>query len=224
MTHRITVAWPDAGPFEGLERPIRILAASDEPDRTLEVERNRSALGPIDAIVGCGDLEPSWLAFLGDAFAAPLLRVLGNHDREHAELDELVPQPLRADVTRHFPVPLVGLSWAGDPPQRGDGAAWAQALRVLTRRLLDRTPVLVASHVPPTGLGDGPDAYHRGYDAYLWLMRRLRPPLWLHGHTTLASRKDWQIRSGRTLVVNVTGSVLVELTPPAAGANAAAAS
>ena len=31
--------------------------------------------------LGCGDLEPDYLAFLADAFKAPLLYVRGNHDR-----------------------------------------------------------------------------------------------------------------------------------------------
>jgi hypothetical protein len=43
---------------------------------------DRDALGPIDLAVGCGDLSPAWLCFLGDAFCAPLVYVRGNHDRQ----------------------------------------------------------------------------------------------------------------------------------------------
>jgi len=219
VTRRLTVEWPDGAPFRNRSLPIRFLAVSDEPDRTLEHEVNRRNIGHLDAILSCGDLEPDWLSFLGDAFSVPLVRVLGNHDRDHPDLEQVVPHPLRASVTSRFPVPLVGLSWAGEAPVRGDRSAWAQALRITCARLLRPGAVLVASHVPPTGAGDGPDPYHRGYDAYRWLVNRLRPPLWLHGHTTLASTENWQAKLNGTLVVNVTGSVLVELVAPQAASS-----
>jgi hypothetical protein len=216
VTHRLAVAWPDPRPFRGRTGPIRLLAVSDDADPTLEHETNRRALLPLDAIVSCGDLDPGWLAFLGDAFSVPLVRVLGNHDRDHPELGDVLPAPIRAGVVRDLPIPVVGLSWAGVPPARGDGAAWRQAVGVWGRTMLRRGPFIVASHVPPAGAGDGPDPYHHGYDGYRWLLGRLRPPLWLHGHTTLASTADWRASVGQTLVVNVTNSVLVELLPPGA--------
>ena len=81
MIHRHSLVWPDARPFSARDgRPIRILAVSDEVDPALRHPANREAVGPIDAILGCGDLEPSELAFLADAFYAPLAFVRGNHD------------------------------------------------------------------------------------------------------------------------------------------------
>jgi Icc-related predicted phosphoesterase len=74
----------------------------------------------------------------------------------------------------------------------------------------------VVSHAAPEGVGDGPDAYHRGFAAYRWLLDRLGPPVWLHGHTTMASIAEPEIRHGQTIVINVTGAVLLELEPPAA--------
>jgi Icc-related predicted phosphoesterase len=80
-------------------------------------------------------------------------------------------------------------------------------------------PVLIVSHAPPRGVGDAAsDPYHLGYSAYRWLLDRLRPPLWLHGHTTIASVRDWRDTHGPTTVANVTGSVVVELVQPAAAA------
>jgi len=58
-----------------------VLAVSDEIDPALEFLEVRRSLGPIDLVVGCGDLDPGYLAMLGDAFMAPLLFVHGNHDR-----------------------------------------------------------------------------------------------------------------------------------------------
>ena len=71
------------------------------------------------------------------------------------------------------------------------------------------------SHAPPQGLGDRAlDPYHAGYRAYRWLMARLQPPLWLHGHVPPASVDTWQVTHDGTCVVNVTGAVLVEFQPP----------
>jgi Icc-related predicted phosphoesterase len=78
-------------------------------------------------------------------------------------------------------------------------------------------PILVISHAPPLGAGDvSTDAYHVGFSAYRWLLDRLRPPLWLHGHTTMASVSQLVCHANKTEVVNVTGAVLVELFPPKA--------
>jgi len=215
MTRSLSIEWPVAGPFRGRGgRPIRLLAVSDEADPALEQARNRERLGPLDGVVGAGDLDPDYLAFLGDAFHVPLVYVLGNHDRPRAEAYRHLPAALDGKVEGQFTLPILGLSWAHEGARRDDHGAWWQLLRVGPAVLLRPRPVLVASHVPPRGAGDGPDRYHHGEDAYRWLLGRLRPPLWLHGHTTLASVADWRVRVGPTTLVNVTGSVLVEVVPP----------
>lgn len=225
MIRRFRLVWPDRRPFAGRDgRPIRFLAASDEQDPALEHEVNRTALGPIDGVIGCGDLEPNWLSFLADAFHAPLVYVRGNHDRGGAwEARHGVPAPMGAgDATRLDGIAIAGLEWPGVHGRgnhRHDGLAWAHILRIAARsvgaRLRGRTePVLMISHAPPAGAGDSPDAYHRGFAAYRWLMDRLRPPLWLHGHTAVASVPELETVVGATTLVNVTGAVLVELASP----------
>ena len=81
MTDRLTLPWPDSLPFVSRGgRPIRILAVSDEPDPSLDSPITRERLGPVDLIVGAGDLEPDYLGFVADAFDAPLRFIQGNHD------------------------------------------------------------------------------------------------------------------------------------------------
>ena len=220
MTKRLTVRWPDPRPFAGRDGPIRILAASDALEPTLEHAHNRDQMGRIDLVVGCGDLEPDWLAFLADSFHAPLQYVRGNHDRglgwRAAERHVPDPIPDAAPVTE-VGVRVCGLSWPGDPTgraERDEGAARMQALRVLWRARRKRGRLLMMSHVPPAGMGDGPDDYHKGFLGYRWIVERLRPPLWLHGHTTVYGAEPWWGRHDDTTLVNVTGAVLVELQPP----------
>ena len=81
MTDRLAVRWPDPLPFVGRAgRPLRLLAVSDEPDPSLDSAITRQRIGPVDLIVGAVDLEPDYLAFVADAFHAPLRYIRGNHD------------------------------------------------------------------------------------------------------------------------------------------------
>jgi uncharacterized protein len=223
MTRRVSLQWPDPRPFEGRGgEPIRLLAASDEHDRALDFASNREGLGRIDLVVGCGDLSPEALAFLGDAFLAPLVFVRGNHDRGGPwPQPPLVPIASEGIDRRSLAgIPLLALPWPSDyraPARRDDGSAWWQVLSILKARLLvpPRHPWLVFSHVPPRGAGDTPtDAYHVGFAAYRTVLDRVAPPLWLHGHTSTAVAPTLEIEHGPTRLVNVTGSVLVELLPP----------
>ena len=227
MIRRVRLTWPDPAPFLARGgRPIRFLAASDERDPALEHEVNRTALEPLDGVIGCGDLEPEWLSFLADAFKAPLVYVRGNHDRGGAweKGPAGVPVPLGAGHTSRLTgISIAGLEWPGVRERgnlRRSGLAWAHVLGVARRALASRLrgrsePLLVISHAPPAGAGDTPtDAYHVGFGSYRWLMDWLRPPLWLHGHTTTASVPVLDAVVGSTRLVNVTGAVLVELVAP----------
>ena len=229
MTRRLTVVWPDRRPFASRDgAPIRLLAVSDAVDPALDHQINRESIGRIDAIVGCGDLEPSYLGFLGDAFAVPVAYVRGNHDRggHWSETADGAPHPLPSGrLVEVSGITVAPFEWPGLRPDRAprdEWGAWVDVIRaarsLVVRRLRGRmAPILVVSHAPPRGVGDAAaDRYHLGYAGYRWLLERFRPPLWLHGHTTQASVTDWRASLGLSMVANVTGSVVVELVPPEA--------
>lgn len=219
MTRRLSVRLPDVG--DGRPRPLlRLLAVADEIDAALERPENHARLGMVDVIVGCGDLEPDHLAFLADSFRAPLVYVRGNHDRGggwEAGLAQ-VPEPLadgRFTDVGDWGMRLLALSWpapGASDAQRDERSAWWQVLRPGFSLHAPSRPAIVVSHVPPRGSGDDPnDPYHTGFAAYRWLLRRLKPVLWLHGHTPLPAASAWKSQVGPSTVVNVTGSVLIEL-------------
>ena len=230
MTDRLSLPWPDRALFRRRDgRPYRLLAVSDETDPTLESEASRDALGALDLIVGCGDLEPPYLAFLADALGVPLVYVRGNHDVGNAwgVTERIVlPEPL-TDGRVHDEDGLRLLPFSGAPrysPHGRPGAeqqlsGFAMWRRVLAAwpRAAGKRPLLVVSHAAPRGLNDAPDQAHRGFTSFRWLLERLAPPLWLHGHTALVRRGiDARcIRHDGTTLVNVTGATLVELTPAA---------
>ena len=227
MTQRLSVPWPDPDLFAARGgRALRILALSDEPEPALESEATRRSLEPLDLIVGCGDLRADYLAFVTDAFrGVPLVYVRGNHDTGMAwTATELLtlPRPL-ADGRPHTEEGLAILGFSGSPTYnnaRDDVQVsalqmWLRAIRGWVGLWLRRRPVLVISHAPPRGLNDATDETHRGFVAFRWLIDRLQPPLWLHGHTALVRRGlDARcLQHDRTLLYNCTGATLVELVP-----------
>src|SRR5207244_11748773 len=117
MIGRLQIAWPDPQAFEARGgRPIRFLVASDAPEPGLQHLVNREAVGELDGILGCGDLEPEWLAFLADSFNTPLVYVRGNHDRGGEWYERPLPIPAWLDTGRieHLAgIPIIGLEWPG---------------------------------------------------------------------------------------------------------------
>jgi len=226
VTDRLTVAWPDQAAFAGRRgRPIRILAVSDEPDPSLDSEATRERIGRIDLIIGAGDLQPEYLSFVTDAFHAPLLYVRGNHDVGAAWADtehRLLPQPIPdATIVTEAGLRIIGFS--GAPTYSGRGlevsgpGMWGRAT-LAWLRTLGRGPLLVVSHAPPRDVNDDTDRAHRGFRSFRWLVRRLTPPLWLHGHTALVRRgiDDRCETYAGTLFYNCTGATLIELHPASA--------
>ena len=60
------------------------------------------------------------------------------------------------------------------------------------------------THAPPAGVHDGPDATHRGFRAFRWLLDTFRPRYHLHGHAHVYDRRvPTRTQVGRTEVVNV---------------------
>jgi len=229
VTSYLQVAWPDERLFASRDgRAFRILAVADEVDESLDSLATRRRLGRVDLVVGCGDLPVDYLQFVTDAFNAPLVYVRGNHDvgGEWATGDATtlhLPEPMTDGVPRtEGGVTLVGFNGipfhGGGGLQRSDVATGRAVLRAWARlRLRGRhLPVLPISHVAPRGINDGPDRMHRGSVPLRWLATRLRPPLWLHGHTTLVTRRleDRAVRRNGTLFYNAAGATLVELLPP----------
>jgi Icc-related predicted phosphoesterase len=225
VTRRLSLEWPDPTPFGRRDgTPIRILAVSDMLEPTLGETRNREAMGPIDVILGCGDLDCDDLRFVADRFDAPLVYVMGNHDSDEkwARCGDLCPEPMHSEtVALRAGVAIAGLTWPGSRGKRAirsESTAWRQSIRLAARCMRQSHPLIVISHVPPVGVGDvATDPYHRGFKGYGWLLHHLQPALWLHGHTPLAAAGSWHQTAGSTRVVNVTGAVLIELLPPVRG-------
>jgi hypothetical protein len=70
---------------------------------------------------------------------------------------------------------------------------------------------VLLTHASPRGVGDADDGPHQGFTALHGLVAALQPTALLHGHVHRAAIDH--SRMGRTVVSNVTGWHLLEITP-----------
>jgi len=200
-------------------RRVRILAVTDEVDRRLYgCSGLRDRLGSPDLIVGCGDLPSYYLDYLVSQIDAPLYAVHGNHDAP--------PEPGAADN-----LDGCGATWIGGRSVAADGVLlagfdgslrynrgryqstesemraavlWLAPRLWLNRLRYGRALDILVTHAPPAGVHDGPDATHRGFRAFRWLLDTFRPRYHLHGHAHVYDRRvPTRTQVGRTEVVNV---------------------
>ena len=205
---------------------MKILCISDEIEPILHGPSLNSYARGVEAVVSCGDLSFDYLEYIITFLGVPVYYVLGNHDPgpdgpEYPggciSLDGRVVEVGRGEER----VTLAGLSgspmYSGGPNQytgRQMGRrARALSARIRGRRLLGRpAPLAFVTHSPPFGLGDREDVAHTGFEPFLGLIDRHKPPLWLHGHVHLYGPDQKRVteRDG-TKVVNVFGHRILEV-------------
>lgn len=199
---------------------MRLLALSDQVVESLYTTSVGKQLGPIDLIVGCGDLPYWYLEFLLTTLKAPLYYVHGNHDPrvEYTAQGGVKTQPEGGiDVDRRT-VTEKGLIIGGlegcvryRPEARHQYTQAEMRLRawmlfprlVWNRWRYGRGLDILLTHAPPLGIHNGPDRVHTGFEVYLDLMRYFKPRYLLHGHTHLGRNEANETRYMDTLVVNV---------------------
>ncbi|MEN3009478.1 MAG: metallophosphoesterase [Candidatus Bipolaricaulaceae bacterium] len=205
---------------------MRILAVGDEVSPALE----RAVLSPsfpkVDLILSCGDLPYDYLEFLLDAVDAPLLFVRGNHDRPIHSEDRVIQAPqggvdVDGRIVERKGVIVVGFGGCARYDPRAENQYTEGQMRWRIRRLgprlwwnarrRGRACDILLTHAPPFGVHDGTDPAHRGFEAFLWFIRRWQPRVHLHGHTPPRPGLPATTQIGPTQVVHVRGFRLLEL-------------
>ena len=223
MTRRLSLDWPDPRPFAGRDgRPIRILAASDDVDPTLEV-RGQSRGARAGRPDPRGRRPVAVMAVLPRRCVPGAAGLRPRQPRSGRAVAVARRHPAACRRSRH---PLA--AWRPDPrsavavvPARRRATRWprrldagrARGLREPRPRTV-RRPRRSATRRLATPATRRRTLTTSASTPYRLVARRLRPPLWLHGHTNPAAQADWRVAYGPTTVVNVTGSVLVDLMPP----------
>lgn len=176
---------------------MKILAVSDQIVDRLYSAQVAERFRDVKLILGCGDLPYEYLEFLVSALNIPLLYVPGNHDPGYhaGRRETLVEGGIFLDrrVERIKGLNIAGIGGSirykpDGPNQYTQNEMYSRVLRFLpralwhTRRNGGVLDILIA-HSPPRGIHDEEDGAHVGFTSFQYLLRRLKPRYFLHGHT-----------------------------------------
>ncbi len=196
---------------------MKILALSDEEFPAFYENYIPGKLKEYDLIISCGDLRASYLSFIVTVARAPVLYVHGNHD---AAYDRNPPEGcdcIDGDLIVYNGLRILGLG--GCVKYRPGKHQYTEKemqkrIRKLRWKLWWHKGVdIVVTHAPPSGVGDGDDYAHRGFESLLTLIDKYKPRYLLHGHTHLnysANRTREQEYHG-TKVINVCQKYVLDL-------------
>lgn len=196
---------------------------------------------PVDLIVAAGDLPFDYLEHLSNALDRPCVFVPGNHDADLTGFSNIHGLWTRNGMPVRWPGPeggtnadgqvldIAGLRIAGlggsiryrEGPNQWTERQQTRRMRRVARtarwrQLRDGRPVdVLLCHSPPLDCGDRPDPPHRGFRCLHEAVERMRPALLLHGHIHPHGEPVPDRMLGTTLVRNVVGRHLLDITPGA---------
>jgi Icc-related predicted phosphoesterase len=211
---------------------MRILSVSDKVEPVLYGPYIRERVGKIDLVLACGDVPYYYLEYIVGLLDAPLYYVHGNHDKE-------MPRPSLMDTggvtpgfewadnlhvrkVNHKGLLLAGLEGCrmynpGAPFQYTELEVRRQVMVLGQRLLLNRIKYgryldILITHAPPSGIHDGDDLPHRGFEGYRTFLKRYQPMLMIHGHQHVYNRNEvTETDFEATHIVNTYGYRVIEL-------------
>lgn len=207
---------------------MRILAVADRIAKRLEGPHARENFGPVDLILGAGDLPYGYLSYLVDVYDTTCLFVAGNHDLplSYDEYGSPLVGPTGWTYVDRRLVEVEGFLVAGfsgsidynpgKPYHYSQRTMWAHALTIaprlwLAERRRGRVLDCLLTHSPAAGLGDGPDFAHQGFEAFHWLIDRFRPRYHVHGHVHLYGAGMPAVRTFHTTtLINAYGLQIID--------------
>ncbi len=181
---------------------MKVLVVSDVVSEALYVPDIRALCAGVDMVLSCGDLPYEYLEYIATMLDVPLLYVFGNHDRPTHRADGRTtdgPEGGRSIDGRVAAVRGAGgrtiwiagfggsAAYCGGPHEYTECQMRRRVFRAESRLRWNslwtgRGVDVVVTHAAPRGIHDGCDPCHRGFEAFLQLMRRYHPRLLVHGH------------------------------------------
>ena len=199
---------------------MKIMAVSDQVLDNIYNPHIRQKYPDIDLIIGCGDLPYYYLEFLNSALDAPLLYVLGNHDRgPQYTVDGRELRSVQGGVNLHARAvqeqkilfaglegsmryrPKASLMYTEAEMQR-------EVLKLMPMLLWNRARYgryldILVTHSPPKDIHDRDDLAHRGFAVFRRLLGFARPQLMIHGHIHLYQQGIQESVFEGTRIMNV---------------------
>lgn len=198
---------------------LRALVVADHESEYIWDHFNRELFADVDVIISCGDLKADYLSFLTTMVARPLYYVPGNHDGRY-----LTHPPEGCDDLTEKMVVIKGirfLGFGGCNSRSPKPFHYTEA--DIARQIIKSMPDIcrhggfdvLVTHTPAAGLGDGEDAFHKGFLGYRMLLEQFLPSYHLHGHMhrTYGNVKS-RIKHNNTVIINAYGYHLIDITVP----------
>lgn len=218
---------------------MKVLCLADIKDPLVYSNSIKQRFADIDLILGAGDLPLDYYEFIVTSLNKPLLFVFGNHELKDIEHYKREFQGLYSGnhpgcddydrcgaifaggkVTRIGGMLIAGL---GGCMRYNDGlnqytnlGMWLSVIKLLPALLWNKVVRgryldIMLTHAPPEGIHDGDDQCHRGFTAFLWLIKKLKPKFFIHGHTHLYGNIGERItRILPTTVINAYSHIVVD--------------
>lgn len=222
---------------------MKILCVSDEVDLLVYSKNIKDRYGDVSMVIGAGDLQMRYYGFIVSSLNKRLYFVFGNHQLQYLDdfknnrSEYEISRPSEPLTKNYFGSTFIGDKIIRDKKTglilMGLGGSYRynkgrnqftdaqMRLKIFARipkmcyyRLrYGRWVDIVVTHAPPYGIHDRPDACHRGFRSFLWLMRRFKPRYLLHGHVHLIDlNTKRETMYHETQVINVFKSYILEIT------------
>ena len=201
---------------------MKLLLVSDVPSEYLWDHYRPECVEGVSLILSAGDLKREYLDFLVTVTARPLVYVPGNHDRTFAERP---PEGcLCADdriVTVTPPggpgLRIAGLGGCqgghpGEPYQYTEKAMARRVKKLQSKASRMGGADIFLTHAPALGIGDGDDAFHKGFACFLPFITQIQPRLHVYGHQHKSYKpmQTMEFTTGGTRHINACGYRIVE--------------
>lgn len=169
---------------------MKILAISDEESKYLWDHFEPEKLKDVDLILSCGDLDPRYLTFLATFSHAQVLYVHGNHDDKYEFRPPEGCKCIEDEVFCYNGIRILGLGGSMRYNPKGKNQYTEKQMRSRVRKLwwkLYRSKGfdILLTHAPASGINDGEDRAHWGFETFNELIERYKPKYFVHGHIHL---------------------------------------
>lgn len=188
---------------------MKILVLADQESRSLYDFYSPEKLKDVELIIACGDLKPSYLEFFATVSNAPLVYVLGNHDRWHREKTPGGCICLEDVIFEYNGIRILGL---GGSMRYQDGVTCQYTEQEMEHRIQKLRMKLffkkgfdiLVTHSPARNFHDMDDLPHQGFACFHTLIEKYQPKLFIHGHVHSNYGNEFQREDmlGNTKVIN----------------------
>jgi Icc-related predicted phosphoesterase len=187
---------------------MKILILSDVESKYLWDYFEKEKLEGIDLILSCGDLKPQYLSFLASFSKVPILYVRGNHDDCYKDNPPDGCICIEDKIYNYNGLRIMGLGGS----MRYNKGENQYTQREMNNRLghmwfklkWNKGIDILLTHAPASGINDGEDRAHMGFDAFVEIIEKYHPKYFIHGHIHQNYTRNFvrESKVGETTVIN----------------------